>query len=169
MRLVLASASLRRAELLRAAGFTFDVEPVDVDETPRPSEAAADYAVRVARDKAAAWRRQRAAGSGDGACVLAADTVVVADGRILGKPSNPDEAREMLTLLSGATHLVHTGVVVHHDGVQLRVGQVGERQHQSIDLEHLRAGHVLTPLAFGIDHAQCHPFRWFHPRSVAGR
>jgi hypothetical protein len=60
-------------------------------------------------------------------------------------------------------------VVVHHDGVQLRVGQVGEGEHQSIDLEHLRAGHVLTPLAFGIDHAQRHPFRWIHPRSVAGR
>ena len=110
MRLVLASASPRRAELLTTAGFTFDVEPVDVDETPEPDEAAIDYVLRVARDKAAAWRRLRE--DGTPACVLAADTVVVAGGRILGKPAHADQAREMLTLLSGTTHLVHTAVVV---------------------------------------------------------
>jgi septum formation protein len=110
MRLVLASASPRRSELLSTAGFTFDVEPVDVDETPKPAETPTDYALRVARDKAAAWRRQH---DGDPtACVLAADTVVVADSRMLGKPSNRAHAREMLLLLSGSTHLVHTGVVL---------------------------------------------------------
>ena len=110
MRLVLASASPRRAELLRAAGFTFDVEPVDVDESPKPAEAPSDYALRVARDKATAWQRQH---DGDAtACVLAADTVVVAEGRSLGKPSNRDHARQMLSVLSGAIHLVHTGVVI---------------------------------------------------------
>lgn len=134
MRLVLASASLRRAELLRAAGFTFDVEPVDVDETPRPSEAAAEYALRVARDKAAAWRlrRTRDAARGDGTCVLAADTVVVADGRILGKPASSDQAREMLTLLSGAIHLVHTGVVVRHNGRE--VAELATTRVRFIDL-----------------------------------
>ena len=110
MRLVLASASPRRAELLSTAGFTFDVQPVDVDETPRPAEPPTDYVLRVARDKAAAWRIQHNADAT--ACVLAADTVVVADGRILGKPSNREGAREMLTLLAGTTHLVHTGVVI---------------------------------------------------------
>jgi septum formation protein len=86
------------------------VHPADVDETPQPAEAPTDYVLRVARDKAAAWWRPR---DGDGAaCVLAADTVVVADGRILGKPLNRGHAREMLTLLSGAIHLVHTGVVI---------------------------------------------------------
>ena len=110
MRLVLASASPRRAELLSTAGFTFDVEPVDVDETPRPAERPPDYALRVARDKAAAWRRRH--DSGATACVLAADTVVVAHSRMLGKPSNRVQAREMLSLLSGTTHLVHTGVVL---------------------------------------------------------
>jgi septum formation protein len=110
MRLVLASASPRRAELLSAAGFTFDVQPVDVDETPRPAEPPMDYVLRVARDKAAAWRTRQ---NGEAtACVLAADTVVVADGRILGKPSTRERAREMLTQLSGTTHLVHTGVVI---------------------------------------------------------
>jgi septum formation protein len=110
MRLVLASASPRRAELLSTAGFTFEVEPVGVDETPQPAEQPTDYALRVARDKAAAWRRQH---DGDAtACILAADTVVVADGEILGKPSNREHARELLSLLSGTTHLVHTGVVL---------------------------------------------------------
>src|SRR5262245_21612946 len=99
MRLVLASASPRRAELLTTAGFTFDVEPADVDETPRRDEAPEDYVLRVARDKAAAWRIKH--GAGAPACVLAADTVVVADGRILGKPVDVAHAREMLTLLSG--------------------------------------------------------------------
>jgi septum formation protein len=107
MRLVLASASPRRAELLTTAGFTFDVEPVEVDETPTPDEDALDYVLRVAREKAMAWRR----GDGTPACVLAADTVVVAGGRLLGKPADTDHAREMLTLLSGTSHLVHTAVV----------------------------------------------------------
>jgi septum formation protein len=110
MRLVLASASPRRAELLSTAGFTFDVQPVDVDETPKPAEPPTEYVLRVARDKAADWRRHHSGGTV--ACVLAADTVVVADGRILGKPSNREHARQMLSVLSGATHLVHTGVVI---------------------------------------------------------
>ena len=110
MRLILASASPRRAELLSTAGFAFDVQPADVDETPLPSEDPTDYVLRVARDKAATcWSRR----NGDPtACVLAADTVVVAAGRILGKPSGREEARQMLALLSGTTHLVHTGVVI---------------------------------------------------------
>ena len=114
MRLVLASASPRRAELLTTAGFTFDVEPVDVDETPEPDEAAIEYVLRVARDKAAAWWSEPANPRTNdlSVCVLAADTVVVAGGRILGKPADADQAREMLTLLSGTTHLVHTAVVV---------------------------------------------------------
>ena len=115
MRLVLASASPRRAELLTTAGFTFDVEPVDVDETPRPAEAAIDYVLRVARDKAAAWGRQH---GGEMACVLAADTAVVAGDQILGKPSDAAHAREMLLRLSGTTHLVHTGVVVRWWGLK---------------------------------------------------
>jgi septum formation protein len=130
MRLVLASASPRRAELLTTAGFTFDVQPVDVDETPHPSEPPIDYVQRVARDKAAAWWNRRADGAA--ACALAADTVVVADGRILGKPASLDEAREMLTLLSGTTHLVHTGVVVRSAGGE--VAEVVTTRVRFIDL-----------------------------------
>ena len=109
MRLILASASPRRAELLSAAGFSFDVQPADVDETPQPTEAATEYALRVARDKAnAVATRCRQSGSP----VLAADTVVVADGEILGKPRDDAEARRMLKRLSGRVHEVHTGVVL---------------------------------------------------------
>ena len=112
MQLVLASASPRRAELLRTAGFTFDVRPADVDETPRPAEPPATYALRVARDKALA----AADGIGDAAWILAADTVVVVDGQILGKPSSHADARRMLSLLSGVVHEVLTAVVVRHGG-----------------------------------------------------
>ena len=115
MQLVLASASPRRAELLRTAGFTFDVRPADVDETPRPAEPPATYALRVACDKAMA-----AAARVDGAdaWILAADTVVVVDGRILGKPTDHSDARRMLSMLSGVVHEVLTAVVVRHAGAQ---------------------------------------------------
>ena len=113
MQLVLASASPRRAELLRTAGFAFEVRPADVDETPRPAEPPATYALRVARDKAlaAAERVNR-----PDAWILAADTVVVVDGGILGKPTGPAEARRMLSMLSGVVHEVLTAVVVRHAG-----------------------------------------------------
>lgn len=108
MRLILASASPRRAELLATAGFSFDVHPAHVDETPRPDEAPEAYARRVARDKAAA-----AAECGQpGSAVLAADTVVVAKGEILGKPLDEADARRMLKMLSGDVHEVHTAVVL---------------------------------------------------------
>ena len=113
MQLVLASASPRRAELLRTAGFTFEVRPADVDETPRPAEPPATYALRVARDKALAAAERV---NGTDAWILAADTVVVVNGRILGKPTGPADARHMLSLLSGVVHEVLTAVVVRHAG-----------------------------------------------------
>jgi septum formation protein len=111
MQLVLASASPRRAELLRTAGFTFDVHPTDVDEAPRPAEPPPAYALRVARDKARA-----AAGRIDRpeAWILAADTVVVVHGEMLGKPADHADARRMLSMLSGVVHEVLTGVVLRH-------------------------------------------------------
>lgn len=110
MRLILASASPRRAELLNSAGYTFEVAPADVDETPRDGERPADYALRVAQDKAAvAWSRR----AGGGRCVvLAADTVVVSRGQILGKPRDDDDAAGMLRMLSGTVHEVLTAVVL---------------------------------------------------------
>jgi len=113
MQLVLASASPRRAELLKTAGFAFEVRPADVDETPRPAEPAATYVLRVARDKALAAAERV---NGNDAWILAADTVVVVSGRILGKPTGPAEARRMLSMLSGVVHEVLTAVVVRHAG-----------------------------------------------------
>jgi septum formation protein len=115
MQLVLASASPRRAELLRTAGYTFDVRPADVDETPRPAESPATYVLRVARDKAVAAAARIDPAEND-VWILAADTVVVVDGQILGKPSDDADARRMLTMLSGAVHEVLTAVVVRHAG-----------------------------------------------------
>ncbi len=109
MRLILASASPRRAELLTAAGFRFDVVPADVHEVPQPGELPQDYALRVARDKAGAIADKC---QDSASVVLGADTVVVAAGEILEKPRDSADARRMLRLLSGAVHDVHTAVVI---------------------------------------------------------
>ena len=112
MKLILASASPRRAELLTSAGFVFTVVPADVDETPYPDEEAAPYAIRVAREKVRAGAQKF---RDPDSVILAADTVVVADGRILGKPADRANAAAMLRVLSGTTHEVHTAVVVRRD------------------------------------------------------
>lgn len=101
--LVLASASPRRAALLRAAGVGFVVEPTAADEAPLPGEDPPAYVRRVARAKAALATRTPA---------LAADTTVALDGRVLGKPADVAEAIAMLGSLSGREHRVHTAVVL---------------------------------------------------------
>ena len=113
--LVLASASPRRLELLIQAGITPDhVSPCDLDETPAKGEAPRLLAVRLAGAKAA-----QGASRNPGTFVLAADTVVAVGLRILGKPSDENDALRMLTLLSGRGHRVYTGVtVVAPDGRQ---------------------------------------------------
>ncbi len=105
--LVLASTSPRRAELLRAAGIAFEVETAEIDEDPLPAELPEDYVRRVARDKATSVARRKS-----GNLVLAADTAVVVDGTILGKPSGQGEARRMLKRLSGRSHDVLTAVAL---------------------------------------------------------
>jgi septum formation protein len=110
MKLILASASPRRAEILRNAAIPFEVRAVLLDETRRPSELRGDYVRRVALGKARAAAGESAE-SGD--CLfVGADTIVVAGDEILGKPSSEAEARRMLRLLSGSVHEVHTGVAV---------------------------------------------------------
>lgn len=104
-RLVLASHSPRRRELLAGLGLDFEVVASHVDEQRRPGEAAAAYVERLARAKAEAV-------AGDGLVVLGADTVVVHGGAILGKPAHPAEAETMLRALSGERHQVLTGVAV---------------------------------------------------------
>ena len=110
--LLLASASPRRLELLRALGLEPLVRPADVDETLRPGEDPHDAAERLARAKAAAV----AAAAPEGSVVLAADTIVVLDGEALGKPRDDDDARRMLRALRGRAHDVVTGVALARDG-----------------------------------------------------
>ena len=109
MRILLASRSPRRADLLSSAGYTYDVMPGDVDETVHPGETPGNYVARMARAKAAV-----VAETHPERFVLSADTVVVIDGAILGKPLNADHAQVMLEQLSGRIHDVLTGVTVSH-------------------------------------------------------
>lgn len=102
--LVLASRSPRRQELLSRAGIPFVVRPADVPEEPLPGETAVEHAHRLARQKA------EAVACSEGEIILGADTVVVVEGLILGKPSDPADARRMLGALSGRTHEVVTGI-----------------------------------------------------------
>lgn len=101
--LVLASASPRRRELLERVGVPLIVRPVDVDETPRPHEEAHAYLERVVADKAAAARSAYPEG-----LLLVADTSVIIDGEVLGKPDSDDEARVMMERLQGRGHEVAT-------------------------------------------------------------
>jgi len=103
--LVLASASPRRQELLRAAGIPFEVQPADIVEDPLPDESAKTCAERLAREKALAVARQSPKDA-----VLGADTIVVIDNQILNKPENAADAARMLRMLSGREHQVITGV-----------------------------------------------------------
>jgi len=106
-RIVLASRSPRRVQLLAELGVEPLVDPADVDETPRINEDPVAYVRRVAIDKARRVAKRHA-----DATVIAADTTVDIDGRILGQPADIDDARSMLRSLSARTHRVHTAVVV---------------------------------------------------------
>ena len=108
-RLILASASPRRRELLAQIGFTFEVGPAHVNEDPRPGEDPIAYVVRLARDKAEAVYAEL---NDPEAVVLGADTTVTLDGHILAKPLDAADAARMLRMLSGRTHRVITGVAL---------------------------------------------------------
>jgi septum formation protein len=119
MNLILASSSPRRAEILRSAGFVFHVRPIQVDETRLSSETAENYVLRVAKAKSHAAADQSRALEG-AAIIIAADTVVVAEGEILGKPKDAADARRMLHKLSGKTHEVFTwlSIIPISDGAE---------------------------------------------------
>ena len=109
-RLILASASPRRLDLLREAGYEFEVDPANIDEeNVPPNLLPAQVAVRLADAKALAVAQRHPQD-----VVLAADTVVAFGDMLLGKPADPNHATRMLTLLSGTTHIVITGVCVIH-------------------------------------------------------
>lgn len=107
-RIVLASASPRRLELLASAGVEFDVFASDIPEEPFPCEAPADFAVRLARDKAVATAART-----EGSWFVGADTIVVCDGEIMGKPVDEADAVRMLRKLSGVSHEVITGYAIY--------------------------------------------------------
>lgn len=121
--LILASASPRRSELLHQIGIRHRIEPVDIDETPWPHESPLVYAERVASEKSAACRALRR----DDLPVLAADTCVVCEGRILGKPKDKIAALDMLSQLSGRTHQVYSAVSLR-----------GSRHWQAVSVSEVR-------------------------------
>jgi septum formation protein len=112
----LASQSPRRRELLSQIGISYELVSVDIDETPKVDEDPADYVIRMAVEKARhAWHRDMRKP------LLAADTTVVADGRILGKPADRDDFLQMIDLLSGNTHQVMTAIAVSNGQVKSRL------------------------------------------------
>jgi septum formation protein len=128
VKLILASSSPRRAEVLRNAGIEFEVHPTAIDETRRPGEPTGGYVQRLALEKArAAVNAETSAGD---FIVVGADTVVVNQGEILLKPASPDDARRMLRQLSGGVHEVHTGLAV------IRVPQGIERVIEEVTSVH---------------------------------
>lgn len=106
-KLILASASPRRAEILKAVGWEYEKQIADIDETELPGENPADYVQRLAREKAFA-----VAANHQNALVLGADTIVVIENQIIGKPKDLTDARRMLKMLSGNWHEVLTGIAL---------------------------------------------------------
>ena len=121
-RLILASASPRRRQLLAELSVPFEVRVAEVDERPLPGEAGGELARRLAAAKALAVARALR-GDEAGRPVLGADTVVALGSELLGKPGGPEEAREMLRRLSGRAHAVHTGIAL----VRGRLGSIRTR------------------------------------------
>lgn len=125
MRLVLASASPRRAEILRHAGIGFEVRAALIDESPREGENPDHYVRRLALEKARSVADAAAEELPESTIFVGADTTVVVDGETLGKPESDEDARRMLRRLSGREHEVHTGLaLVRRPGAWERV--VGE-------------------------------------------
>lgn len=107
-KIILASSSPRRSELLKNLGVEFELASGNVLERPHPDEAPSDYITRIARAKVMAVARQRESG-----LIIGADTEVVLDGQILGKPEDESDAKRMLNRLSGRWHAVMTGVALY--------------------------------------------------------
>lgn len=136
--IVLASASPRRAELLTAAGIPFQVRAADVDERLEPGEDPERYVRRVAADKA-----RTVAAAVPGQPVLAADTVVLVEGQVLGKPPDVEDSKRMLRLLSGRTHQVLTAVTLINEASDTEVAVT------SVEFAPLDAGEIDWYVATG--------------------
>lgn len=123
MKIILASASPRRKELLEMIGLPFTVVPSQVEEPPFTGGAPEEYALALAMAKG-----EEVAGQVPEGLVIAADTIVVVDEMVLGKPATTEEARRMLRLLSGRTHVVITGVVVR----EVQTGRTASRAAKTL-------------------------------------
>jgi nucleoside triphosphate pyrophosphatase len=149
MRLILASASPRRADLLRSAGFEFETIVTDVDEAQRRDESPDEYVRRLASDKSAAALAVAEAQAvvrpaADDVIVLGADTTVVVDGMILGKPRDDEEAAAMLQQLSGRTHEVLTGI-----SLRSAAREIGRVETTTVEFAELTAEDVHWYVASG--------------------
>ena len=133
MRLVLASASPRRARLLAEAGYAFDVAPADIDERRLEGESPAAYFQRLANGKARAVARRH-----PGRVVVGADTVVVIDGLVLGKPTDAEDAAGMLGRLAGRLHTVLTGVALLRDARSVDAVERTDVTFTALDPERIR-------------------------------
>lgn len=161
---LLASNSPRRKQMITWTGWSFTVRPADIDETQLPGEAPAAYVQRLAQQKA----RVAAPDTVAGQVVLAADTIVADGNALLGKPTTPGEAREMLTRLRGRTHQVYTALVLYdpvapHMVTDLCVTQVPMRDYTDTEIDaYVASGDPLDKAgAYGIQHAGFHPVERF--------
>ena len=163
--IILASNSPRRRQLLNWTGWTFQVSPVDIDETPYPGEAPDIYVSRLARAKAEARTKH----SHPECLVLAADTIV-ADGQVLlGKPEGPDEAVDMLRRLKGRSHQVYTAIHLISTGdgrstADRCCANVPMRAYTEDEIAaYVESGDPLDKAgAYAIQHAGFHPVEDFH-------
>ncbi len=133
MELILASASPRRRELIALLGMPFTVQTASVDET---MDAVGTVETQVAE---LSLRKARAVGAFPGKITVAADTVVVLDGKVLGKPASEEEAVQMLQSLSGRTHQVMTGVTVLHQGGHISCTQVTQVHFRQLSRQEIEA------------------------------
>lgn len=138
--IVLASASPRRSELLESAGISFRVLPADIDEEPLPDEEPVDHVLRLAEGKARA-----AAERTEGRFFLGADTIVLCDGEIMGKPKDQADAERMLKKLSGVPHEVVTGFAIY----DRERGAVREAVRTKVFFKSLRDEEILDYIATG--------------------
>jgi septum formation protein len=139
--IVLASASPRRSELLESAGISFQVAPADICEDALPEEEPVDYVLRLAEEKATAAARRN-----DGRFFIGADTIVLADGEIMGKPKDAADAQRMLKKLSGVGHEVVTGFAIYD---KEREGAVREAVRTKVFFKHLREEEISSYIATG--------------------
>ena len=133
MQLILASNSPRRKELMGLFHIPFQIRAADVDETMNPAAAVYDEVARVSREKALAAVRSPEE------VVVAADTVVVCDGQVLGKPADEQDAQRMLTLLSGRDHQVMTGLTVLRGSRCVSCTEVTDIHFRSLTPAEIRA------------------------------